>query len=45
MSFICYSRYETILEKIDESLVNLEYELEEIDYSSNEEIRLLKNLK
>ena len=43
MSFICYSRYETILDKIDESLVNLEYELEEIDYSSNEEIQLLKN--
>ena len=43
MSFICYSRYETILDKIDESLVDLEYELEEIDYSSNEEIQLLKN--
>jgi hypothetical protein len=37
--------YKTILEKIDESLVNLEYELDEIDYyASDEEIKSLTKI-
>ena len=38
------SLYKTILEKIDKSLIELEFELDEIDYyASDEEIQLLKN--
>jgi hypothetical protein len=37
------SLYKTILEKIDKSLLELEFELDEIDYyASDEEIELLK---
>ena len=37
------SLYKTILEKIDKSLIELEFELDEIDYyASDEEIELLK---
>jgi hypothetical protein len=37
------SLYKTILEKIDKSLIEVEFELDEIDYyASDEEIELLK---
>lgn len=37
------SLYKTILEKIDKSLIELEFQLDEIDYyASDEEIQLLK---
>ena len=37
------SLYKTILEKIDKSLIELEFQLDEIDYyASDEEIELLK---
>lgn len=51
MSFTSFSKennsdetlYKTILEKIDKSLIELEFELDEIDYyASDEEIELLK---
>jgi hypothetical protein len=51
MSFKSFSKennsdetlYKTILEKIDKSLIELEFELDEIDYyASDEEIELLK---
>jgi cob(I)alamin adenosyltransferase len=49
MSFVSFSDiidetlYKTILEKIDKSLIELEFELDEIDYyASDEEIESLK---
>jgi hypothetical protein len=43
LDIIDESLYKTILEKIDKSLVELEFELDEIDYyASDEEIESLK---
>jgi len=43
LDIIDESLYKTILEKIDKSLIELEFELDEIDYyASDEEIELLK---